>query len=189
MRYIILLFLALNLISSEKVYKVKYGKEIHQFSQIQVDSLLLIHKMTKSFPNKYGETFENTLGYIAFVESSLGKHLKGDDYKINPDKGSFGIFQFQLSTVKFLASKYKELKWISYMDNNSLRKLLTSKSNGLHFSILLARYNMKFLSESRLRKNSWYRTVSGWNGGLENKPYYTRIKKARVILKRLLKQI
>lgn len=150
-------------------YKVDLSKK-------QVDNFKLIYQVAKANPNKHGVTFEKTLLKIAVQESDLGLDLVGDHHKGQCiTKASLGVFQFQVRTVKHLAGMYP--KQLGYLKSKSdwwiADKLIKDNS----FSAKLASYNIKRLSEDKLRANNYVKIVSGWNGGVVNKPYYNNVQR------------
>ena len=145
-----------------------------------------IYTVALTAPNKKGQTYEETLIRIAITESSLGINLLGD-YKKGRDitEASLGIFQFQMGTVRLLQKKYpNELGW---MKNRSDRYLAQKLLKDIDFNIVLAVFNIQRLSESRLSRGSYFRIVSQWNGGVNNKTYYKRVMSHKDLVKKIIK--
>lgn len=145
-----------------------------------------IYKIALTAPNKKGQTYEETLIRIAITESSLGVNLLGD-YKKGRDitEASLGIFQFQMGTVRLLVKKYpKQLGW---MKTRSDRYIAQKLLKDIDFNIILAILNIHRISESRLTRGSYFRTVSQWNGGIRNIKYYKRVLSHKELVKKLIK--
>ena len=171
----------------EILITVQYKKEKHQFTRAQIELVNMILIEAKKKPNKFGETFGKTLVYIALAESSLGNNLIGD-FKVDVPitKASLGNFQFQVLTIKDLAWAFNDLKWLRDKSEQWIaNKLLKDKD----FQMEMALWNIKRLSETDFRKDSWEKIVSGWNGGVWNKKYLQNIYKYRSIALVLLKKM
>lgn len=144
-----------------------------------------IYKIAKTAPNIYGETYEETLLKIAITESSLGVNLLGD-YIEGTDitDASLGIFQFRMDTIRHLQRVYKEdLGWLK---NRSDRWIAQKLLNDEDFNIIMAIFNIHRLSESKLSRHNYFRLVSRWNGGLWNRPYYTRVQSYKPLVKKII---
>lgn len=151
-------------------------------SEKQLKTLQTVRDVARTIPDKKGETFENTLSAICLTESSGGRDVIGDFKKGLPiTKASLGPMQIQIQTAKFMARTYKDLNWVKKMSDSRLaNKLIVD----LKFSATVAAYYMKWLSDYR---KTYYCAVSGYNGGLSNRPYYKRVKKNLAIVKKYVK--
>ena len=174
MKIIIILFISIQLFSSS-------------LNNYQIQVLKRIYELATDFPNKYGETYEKTLCMIAMQESSLGLNKIGDISKRKSIlKGSYGIFQFQLNTVRELSRKYKQLKWLQHKtDSWIINKLVRSDD----FSIVCAVFNMKRISESKIAQRNWRRMITMWNGMPNGKitKYVNRVLRWKTLIYRTLK--
>jgi hypothetical protein len=152
------------------------------FSDKQIDTLKMVREVALQYPNSKGETFENTATAICLTETSAGVFKVGDIGK-NPNifKASLGIMQVRLETARFLAEK---LNWTEILEMSDIRlvnKLLgDDKFNaevGVKFIVWLNEYT----------QHNYFRTVSRYNGGNYNHPYYNRVMKNNELIKRELK--
>ncbi len=151
-------------------------------SQGQIKTIQKVRDIAKTIPDKRGETFENTLSAICLTESSAGKNMIGDFKQgVHITKASLGAMQIQVATVKFMADTYKNLRWIKELSDSKIANTLITD---LEFSATIAAHYIKWLSNHR---SSYFTTVSGYNGGYYNKPYYYRVMKNMEIVKKYKK--
>ena len=100
---------------------------------------------------------------MAKAESSLGKHILGDDGK------SLGLMQFQVATVRWLATKDRSIAWLAQLTNKSLETVLL-RSDAISIQLACIHFEYWF-------KRYGYRcAVSKHNGGFNNPTYYNKIK-------------
>jgi len=162
---------------------VIFVHSVFALTKKQIDILQTIRDVAKSVPDKRGVTFENTLSAICLVESNAGKKLIGDVKKNVPiTKASLGILQIQPPTARFIATKFKRLKFILKMSNYELvNKLVTN----IKFSALVAAHYLVWLRNTR---KTYYYAVSGYNGGYRNWRYYKRVKRKLKVIKSYVKR-
>jgi len=152
-------------------------------SEKQLKTLQQIRDIAKTIPNKKGETFENTLSAICLTESSAGVNIIGDFKKGVPiTKASLGAMQIQIATARFMGKVYKPIKWVNNLSDAKLANRLLTDVN---FSAIISAYYMRWLSDYR---KSYYSAVSGYNGGLYNKKYYTRVAKNMKVVRAYVKK-
>lgn len=142
------------------------------FTDKQLETLKLVRDVALLYPNNVGETFENTAMAICLTETSAGVFKVGDIGKDpNIFNASLGIMQVRLETAKFLAHKLNWKKVINMSDVKLVNKLLgDDKFNAtvaVKFIVWLNNYT----------KHHYFRTVSRYNGGNYNHPYYGRVMK------------
>ena len=180
-----LLIILPNLLSANLIPKntelIKKTFTLEQ--QLNFNNIL---RISKEYKLKNNQTLEKELISICLVESSCGVNLIGDFVKGNDiTKSSLGIYQFQVKTRKWLGNLYsykKEFNKIPFMSDKEIRnKLLRDKE----FSTRLARQYLVHLYTTR--KNNKYKSISGYNGGMNNKPYYNRVLKWEQILEKSYK--
>lgn len=140
------------------------------FKPAQLETLSLVKEIALRFPDKTGETFAKTAMAICLTETSAGVFKVGDIGK-NPNifKASLGVMQVRLETARFIAEKVdlKEIKTMS--DVKLVNKLLSDDK----FNIEVAVQFLVWLSD--YTKHNFFRTVSRYNGGNINHPYYQRV--------------
>ena len=136
-------------------------------------------------PNKYGETYEKTLCLIAMQESSLGINLLGDTDHLKAYSASYGLFQFRVATVRFVARHHKKLKWLLKMSDAWIANKLIRDTD---FNIILAVFHIKYLSE---RYKEWRYIICAWNGMPKGKvtKYYKQVVRWKPLVYPLVKQI
>lgn len=150
----------------------------------QVENIKLAYKIGNLIKAKDGETFGYALSGIMLRESSAGKYLVGDDrYKNGKKKplvdSSLGAMQIRLETARYVASKVDILAWLQEISDTHLMNML---KNNKELSLLVAGQYLKINYERALdrkdfKSNPYYRAISKYNGGWNNKKYYNLIKK------------
>ena len=149
------------------------------FNQKQLDTLKLVKEIALEYKDKRGESFENTAMAICLTESSCGMNKIGDlGKKPNITDASLGVMQVRVETLKYVA---KKLKWndILALDDVALASKLL---NDDEFNIKVAVNYLVILSNST---NSYFKTVSRYNGGNKNYAYYNRVKKNMIKVKNI----
>ena len=165
---IVLLLFSLNLFAMDK------------FSDDQLQTLDTVRKIAKQTPDANGKTYEDTMSAICLTESSAGANIIGDFQKNIPiTKASLGIMQVQVQTARYVAQEIKELHWISKLNDSQIANRLLSDPV---FSAKVATNYFILLKKSR---KDYMKSISGYNGGIINKPYYDRVLKSLDIIKEL----
>ena len=149
------------------------------FSDQQIETLKIVREVALQYPNSTGETFENTAMAICLTETSAGIFKIGDIGKDpNIFKASLGIMQVRLQTARFLADK---LKWKEVQQMSDV-KLVNKLLGDDRFNATVA---VKFIVWlNNYTKHHYFRTVSRYNGGNYNHPYYGRVMKNMDLIKR-----
>ena len=145
----------------------------------QLLTLKTIQNIALQYPNKKGETFENTMMAICMAETRCGKAKYGDKQLLKKGikKGSYGVMQVRLATARFVAKSFNLLD-IKMMSDVMLIKKMMHES---HFNAKIATLYVVWLSE---HSQSYFEMVSRYNGGKVNHPYFQKIKKNLSLLKR-----
>jgi hypothetical protein len=148
----------------------------------QLQVLQTIRDVARTIPDQRGVTYENTLSAICITESSAGRDLIGDFKKgIEITKASLGVLQIQVATARYVSQRVKSLRWLNDLSDGEIaNRLLTdvelSARIGAHYLVLLRHQRGKYMN-----------TVSGYNGGMTNRPYYNRVMRNMKLVKQLVK--
>lgn len=148
----------------------------------QISTLQTVRDVARTIPDRSGETYENTLSAICLTESSAGKHIIGDFHKgTKITKASLGPMQIQVATARYIANRVDTLKWLDKQTDREIANLLLtdlklSASIAAHYIVLL-----------KNRRHDYVKTISGYNGGMENWPYVIRVMKHMKLVKALVK--
>jgi len=154
---------------------------IHKMTPKQIYVLQVVRDVAKTVPDKNGKTYENTLSAICLTESSAGKNVIGDYRpKKSITKASLGPMQIRINTARHVSQHVKKLRWLNELSDIQLASRLLGD---IRLSAKIAAHYVVLLHEQR--KNS-YHAVSGYNGGMNNTPYYNRVMKNMSIVQRLL---
>jgi hypothetical protein len=156
----------------------------------QKNVLNTVREVARTMPDITGETYENTIAAICLTESSAGKEVIGD-LKPGKDsvlKASLGVLQVQIGTARYVSKKVKSLAFIkNWSDKKLANKLLTD----VRFSAKIA-LNYFLINKNRFYirgyKDSYFKAISLYNGGLKNYPYYKRVKKNYKLVEKLIKR-
>ena len=152
------------------------------FSPKQLETLKMVREIALQYPNSKGETFENTAMAICLTETSAGVFKVGDIGKDpNIFNASLGIMQVRLETAKFLAQKLEWKELLEMSDVKLVNKLLGDD----RFNTTVAVRFIVWLNE--YTEHNYFRTVSRYNGGNYNRPYYYRVMKNMDLIKREVK--
>jgi len=145
----------------------------------QILTLKTVKNIALQYPNKKGETFEETMMAICMAETSGGKMNYGDKQLLKKGikEGSYGVMQVRLGTARFVAKSFKLLD-VKMMSDVTLIKKMMHEST---FNVKIATLYVVWLSE---HSKSYFEMVSRYNGGKVNHPYYNKIKKYKAFLKR-----
>lgn len=149
------------------------------FSPKQLETLKMVRDVALQYPNAKGETFENTAMAICQTETSSGMFKVGDIGKDpNIFNASLGIMQVRLETAKFLAQKLEWKEVLRMSDVELVNRLLGDD----RFNATVAVRFIVWLNE--YTNYNYFRTVSRYNGGNYNRPYYYRVMKNMDLIKR-----
>ncbi len=131
------------------------------------------------YPDKKGRTFEHTAMAICMTETSGGKINIGDTklLKNGLKQASYGIMQVRLKTARFMAKKFRLLD----VDNMSDVQLIDKLMNNTLFN---ARIGIMYIVWCSNTSNSYFETVSRYNGGKVNHPYFNRVQKNMKMIKK-----
>ena len=149
------------------------------FTDKQLETLKMVRKVALLYPNNLGETFEYTAMAICLTETSAGVFKVGDIGK-NPNilNASLGIMQVRLGTARFLAEKLNWTEILQMSDMQLVNKLLGDDE----FNATVAVRFIVWLND--YTNHHYFRTVSRYNGGNYNKPYYFRVMRNMDLIKR-----
>ncbi|WP_458700111.1 transglycosylase SLT domain-containing protein [Sulfurospirillum sp. 1307] len=152
------------------------------FSSKQEKILRLVHSVALQYPNKNGETFENTAMAICLSETSAGTFKVGDIGKDpNIFNASLGIMQVRLETAKFLAKKLNWTEILNMSDKELVNKLLADDK----FNATVAVRFLVWLND--YTNHNYFRTVSRYNGGNYNRTYYYKVMRNMALIRKELK--
>jgi len=149
------------------------------FTEKQLEILKMVREVALLYPNNVGETFEDTAMAICLTETSAGVFKVGDIGKDpNIFNASLGIMQVRLETARFLANKLNWTEVINMSDVKLVNKLLGDD----RFNATVA---VKFIVWLNNYTNQHYfRTVSRYNGGNYNRPYYGKVMRNMDLIRR-----
>lgn len=149
------------------------------FSDKQIETLKMVREVALQYPNLTGETFENTAMAICLTETSAGVFKIGDiGNDPNIFNASLGIMQVRLATARFLANKLNWTEVIQMSDVKLVNKLLGDD----RFNATMAVKYIVWLNN--YTNHHYFRTVSRYNGGNYNRPYYARVMKNMDLIRR-----
>lgn len=166
-----LLLFTLNLFANDKL------------SKDQLSTLNDIRDIAIQIKDVNGQSYEDTLCAICLTESSADQRkVKNYSKQTSLQKSSFGIMQMRLQTVRFIASKIPNMKSIKQLSDHQLAQKLIDDPK---FSATMATHFFIYLQNTR---KNYMQSVSGYNGGTINKPYYEKVMKNLEIVKSLEKE-
>lgn len=159
-----------------------FAKDTHtKMTAKQLHVLQTIRDVAKSIPDKHGTTYENTLSAICITESDAGEALVGDyHHKKSITKASLGAMQIRVNTARHVSQYVKNLHWINKLTDIQIAARLLGDTR---LSAKIATHYLVLLHEQR--SNSFH-AVSGYNGGMNNHPYYNRVMKNMAVVDRLV---
>ena len=143
----------------------------------------LILKMVKNvalhYPDNKGRTFEDTAMAICMTETSGGKLNFGDSQLLKKGikKASYGIMQVRLGTARFVAKAFKLLDIQNMSDLQLIKKMM-------HNNLFNAKIGVLYIVWCSNHSKSYFETVSRYNGGRVNHPYYNRVQKNMKLIKK-----
>lgn len=147
----------------------------------QLHVLQTVRDVAKSIPDKHGTTYENTISAICITESDAGDNLIGDfHHKKSITKASLGAMQIRVQTARHVSQYIPKLSWMSKLSDIQIAARLLGD---VRLSAKVATYYVVLLHEQR--SNSFH-AVSGYNGGMNNHPYYNRVMKNMAVVDRLV---
>jgi len=148
----------------------------------QLKTLQEVRDVAKTIPDKYGETYENTISAICLTESSAGKNIIGDFHKgVDITKASLGVMQVQVATAKHVAKYRKNFSFLKFKTDAEIANILLTDVK------LSARIAATYLVMLVNARPTYYNAVSGYNGGMNNWPYYKRVSRHLALVKKLVK--
>jgi len=155
--------------------------EAKDLSMKQILTLKTVKNIALQYPNKRGETFEETMMAICMAETNGGSVNYGDKqlFKKGIKKGSYGVMQVRLSTARFVAKNFHLFDVLVMSDVELIKKMMDEST----FNAKIATLYVVWLSE---HSNSYFEMVSRYNGGKVNYPYYHKIVKYKAFLVRTL---
>jgi len=148
----------------------------------QLSTLQTVRDIARTVADDSGETYENTLSAICLTESSAGKNIIGD-FRSGTDitKASLGAMQIQVATARYVARRVDPLAWLDKRSDKQIANLLLTD---LRLSAEIAAHYVVILKN---RRHDYMKSVSGYNGGMENWPYFIRVMEQMKLVKTLVK--
>ncbi len=145
----------------------------------QILTLKTVKNIALRYPNKKGQTLEQTAMAICLAETHGGKVKWGDKQllKRGIKQASYGVMQVRLQTARFVAKAYN-LYDVKMMSDTMLIKKMMHQSA---FNAKIAVLYLVWLSD---HSKSYFEMVSRYNGGRVNYPYYNKVQKYLKIVKR-----
>ncbi len=147
----------------------------------QLQVLQTVRDVAKSIPDKNGKTYENTVSAICLTESSAGKNTIGDyKHKKSFTKASLGPMQIKVSTARHVSQNVKKLRWLNNLNDVQLAGRLLGD---IKLSAQVATHYLVLLQNQR---QEHFYAISGYNGGMINRPYYNRVMKNMDVVNHLI---
>ncbi len=145
----------------------------------QILMLKTVKNIASHYPDKRGRTFEDTAMAICLTETSGGKLNFGDKQLLKKGikKASYGIMQVRLGTARFVAKSFKLVKVQNMSDLELIKKMM-------HDDLFNAKIGVLYIVWCSNNSKSYFETVSRYNGGKSNQPYYNRVQKNLKIVKK-----
>ena len=148
----------------------------------QLKVLQTVRDVARTIPDQSGVTYEDTLSAICLTESSAGKNLIGDFKNgVMITKASLGVLQIQVGTARYVSERVTALAWIAGLTDAQIANKLLSDIE------LSARIAANYLVILKHRRGKYINMVSGYNGGMTNRPYFNRVMENMKLVKKLLK--
>jgi len=139
-------------------------------SQKQVYVVMKIKKIAREFTR-----YPTTIAAQSIVESSAGMFRVGDDGV------SLGVLHIQVPTVRFIASVDCALSWTDKLSDYQIALKLLSDDQ---FSVEVASRHLNYYMD----RVGYFKAVSIYNGGWNNKRYFGKVMKAKKQVNRLTKK-
>ncbi len=154
-----------------------YEANALDFKQILV--LKTVKNIASHYPDKRGKTFEHTAMAICLTETSGGKLNFGDKQLLKKGikKASYGIMQVRLGTARFVAKSFNLAEVQNMSDLELIKKMM-------HDNLFNAKIGVLYIVWCSNNSKSYFETVSRYNGGKSNQPYYDRVQKNLKLLKK-----
>ncbi len=154
-----------------------YEANALDFKQILV--LKTVKNIASHYPDKRGKTFEDTAMAICLTETSGGKLNFGDKQLLKKGikKASYGIMQVRLGTARFVAKSFNLIHMQKMSDLALIKKMM-------HDNLFNAKIGVLYIVWCSNNSKSYFETVSRYNGGKSNQPYYDRVQKNLKIVKK-----
>ncbi|HEX5623345.1 MAG TPA: transglycosylase SLT domain-containing protein [Sulfuricurvum sp.] len=147
----------------------------------QLHVLQTVRDVAKSIPDRNGKTYENTLSAICITESDAGDNIIGDYRKKKSiTTASLGAMQIRVNTARHVSQYVKKLSWLNKLSDIQIAARLLGD---IRLSAKVAAHYVVLLHEQR--RNSFH-AVSGYNGGMNNHPYYNRVMKNMALVDHLV---
>ena len=163
-------FLILILVLLSQAYSLDFKQKL---------ILKTVKNVASHYPDKKGRTFENTAMAICMTETSGGKLNFGDAQLLKKGikKASYGIMQVRLGTARFVAKAFKLVAVQRMSDLELIQEMM-------HNNLFNAKIGVLYLVWCSNHSKSYFETVSRYNGGRVNHPYYNRVQKNLKLLKK-----
>jgi ribosomal protein L2 len=145
----------------------------------QILTLKTVKNVALQYPNKKGETLEETAMAICLAETSGGKVKWGDKQLLRRGikQASYGIMQVRLATARFVARKYNLIDVKLMSDTQIITKMM-------HDPIFNARIAVLYLVYLSDTSKSYFEAISRYNGGRINYPYYNKVQRCLKVIRR-----
>ncbi len=145
----------------------------------QILTLKTVKNVALQYPNKKGETLEETAMAICLAETSGGKVKWGDKQLLRRGikQASYGIMQVRLATARFVARKYNLIDVKLMSDTQIITKMM-------HDPIFNARIAVLYLVYLSDTSKSYFEAISRYNGGRVNYPYYNKVQRCLKVIRR-----
>ncbi len=163
-------FLILILVLLSQAYSLDFKQKL---------ILKTVKNVASHYPDKKGRTFEDTAMAICMTETSGGKLNFGDAQLLKKGikKASYGIMQVRLGTARFVAKAFKLVAVQRMSDLELIQEMM-------HNNLFNAKIGVLYLVWCSNHSKSYFETVSRYNGGRVNHPYYNRVQKNLKLLKK-----
>ncbi len=144
----------------------------------QILTLKMVKNIALQYPNKRGETLEETAMAICLAETNGGKVKWGDKQLLRKGikKASYGIMQVRLQTARFVARTYR-LWDVAQMSDT---ELITKMMHDPLFNAKIAVLYLVYLTDT---SKSYFEAVSRYNGGRVNYPYFNKVQRCLKIIR------
>jgi len=153
--------------------------QLHALNFKQKLILKTVKNVALHYPDKRGRTFEDTAMAICMTETSGGKLNFGDKQLLKKGikKASYGIMQVRLGTARAVAKEFKLYDVHKMSDLQLIKKMM-------HDNLFNAKIGVLYIVWCSNHSKSYFETVSRYNGGRVNYPYYNRVQKNLKLLKK-----
>jgi len=155
---------------------------LHAITNNQLKNLQVAYSIGKMTQSKDGLTFEKTLAAMMLTESSARTGIDGDD------GDSLGAMQMQIPTIRWMGKVIPEVSWVNSLTD---RQIATKLAHNVQFACLFAGYYVQYNYNQAMKRHMtkpYFRTISRYNGGWNNKGYYSRVMKNMKLIKKLVRK-